>query len=32
MNYFICFGIGVMFDGLYVTFTKTKSERDALRK
>ena len=32
MNYFICFGIGVMFGGLYVTFTKTKSERDTLRK
>lgn len=32
MNYFICFGIGIMVGGLYVTFTKTKSERDAIKK
>lgn len=32
MNYLICFGFGVMIGGLYVTFTKTKSGRDAIKK
>jgi hypothetical protein len=32
MNYFICFGIGVMVGGLFVTYTKTKAERDTVKK
>jgi len=30
--YFICFSIGVMAGGLFVTYTKTKEERDAIKK
>ena len=32
MNYFICFAIGVMAGGLFATYTKTKEEKDAIKK
>ena len=33
MNYYlICFGIGVMAGGLFATFTKTKEEKEAIKK